>query len=603
MLRSLLPPARRALQHAPTRSARRGVIRWAALGLVATATFTAPAIGPAAATAADTETHPTFAASYLSGVSGPRPERTVSLAGSWGFTPVTDTVCVGGGPFGTSTGPMTCTDSPAESRDTTIQVPGGGWLKQGWTDLSVARYHRTIRVPNIPNDQVTLLNFGAINHRATLWVDDELVGTQTTSYTNSVFDITDYVRPGKTAEIELLVRGRKALVGPDGRYTVPEGASWSDDVAQGIFRSADLEVYPAVYVSDTVVRTSVEDKELSYDVSLTNATTRPQRASLRGSLGSANGAGWRYPELPAREVVVPAGTTTTVTVTAAWRAPEASYWWPNLPYRAGYRAQLHNLDVRLDPREPAMQTSTSHVRFGFREIAQVGDHFELNGRRVNFRGDSIQGANYDNIDYHGISDAYDTLPGFLKPSAGNAGWPKAVDNYLRLNFSSVRIHQIPATPYMLDVADEMGLMIQDETAIRGSNNRENFVAGRDNMVKHLADLVKRDRNHASVLRWSQANEPRVVFFDNPGAGPAFDEALYQTVMALDQTRPISTDGDSLDLRHTTTTRCSATTTGSPSAPTRRASAPDRPGSPKGRASSSGTPTALRKGSRGSAPRR
>ena len=207
MLRSLLPPARRALQHAPTRSARRGVIRWAALGLVATATFTAPAIGPAAATAADTETHPTFAASYLSGVSGPRPERTVSLAGSWGFTPVTDTVCVGGGPFGTSTGPMTCTDSPAERRDTTIQVPGGGWLKQGWTDLSVARYHRTIRVPNIPNDQVTLLNFGAINHRATLWVDDELVGTQTTSYTNSVFDITDYVRPGKTAEIELLVEG------------------------------------------------------------------------------------------------------------------------------------------------------------------------------------------------------------------------------------------------------------------------------------------------------------------------------------------------------------------------------------------------------------
>ena len=115
MLRSLLPPARRALQPAPTRSARRGLIRWAALGLVAVATMTAPAIGPAAATAADTETHPTFAASYLSGVSGPRPERTVSLSGTWGFTPVTDTVCVGGGPFGTSTGPMTCTDSPASA--------------------------------------------------------------------------------------------------------------------------------------------------------------------------------------------------------------------------------------------------------------------------------------------------------------------------------------------------------------------------------------------------------------------------------------------------------------------------------------------------------
>ena len=28
---------------------------------------------------------------------------------------------------------------------------------------------------------------------------------------------------------------------------------------------------------------------------------------------------------------------------------------------------------------------------------------------------------------------------------------------------------------MLDVADERGLMVMDETAIRGSNNRENFV--------------------------------------------------------------------------------------------------------------------------------
>ena len=109
-----------------------------------------------------------------------------------------------------------------------------------------------------------------------------MVGTQVTAYTSSVFDISDYVRPGKTAEIELLVEGRKALVGPDGRYTVPEGASWSDDVAQGIFRSADLEVFPAVYISDTVVRTSVTDRTLSYDVYLTNATSRAQEAQLSG---------------------------------------------------------------------------------------------------------------------------------------------------------------------------------------------------------------------------------------------------------------------------------------------------------------------------------
>ena len=47
---------------------------------------------------------------------------------------------------------------------------------------------------------------------------------------------------------------------------------------------------------------------------------------------------------------MPADTTTKVTVgPLPWRADQASYWWPNVPYRAGYRAQLHELDIRLRP--------------------------------------------------------------------------------------------------------------------------------------------------------------------------------------------------------------------------------------------------------------
>jgi hypothetical protein len=526
-----------------------------ALTAIALAVSLAPSLGGGSAAAAPpTGTGaPTFEADYLDGVSGPRPATVSSLAGTWDFTPVTNTVCTGGGPFGATTGPMSCVDSPASGEPTTIQVPGGGWLKQGHTDLSRAVYSRTIEVPRVADDQVTRLNFGAINHRATVAVDGQTVGTQVTSYTSSVFDISDFVRPGGTHRIEVTVEGRKALVGEDGRYTVPEGASWSEDVAQGIFRSADLEVFPGVFIADTVVRTSVETRQLSYDVYLTNSTAREQQVTLRGQLSSWNKEKWRYPALADQSVVVPASTTQKVTVGPLdWRAGPESYWWPNVPYQAGYEAQLHDLDLKITPRGPSSRPSDYHVRFGFREIEQVGDHFELNGVHVNFRGDSLQGANYDNIDYHGISDAYDTFPGFLQPSESNGGWPTAVDNYLRLNYSSVRIHQVPATPYMLDVADELGLMIQDETAIRGSNNRENFLTGRDNMLKHLADLVQRDRNHASVLRWSQSNEPFVPFFVNPGAGVEFDEALYQTVMQHDTTRPVSTDagpGGTMDLPH------------------------------------------------------
>ena len=93
---------------------------------------------PASADTVPPSQHPTFEASYLNGSSGVSSTTSVSLAGSWGFEPVTDTTCTGGGRFGTTTGPMTCVSQPAAERRTTIQVPGGGWVKQGFTDVSVA---------------------------------------------------------------------------------------------------------------------------------------------------------------------------------------------------------------------------------------------------------------------------------------------------------------------------------------------------------------------------------------------------------------------------------------------------------------------------------
>ena len=189
----------------------------------------------------------------------------------------------------------------------------------------------------------------------------------------------------------------------------------------------------------------------------------------------------------------------TVTVgPVAWNLDSTSYWWPNVPYRSGYRAQLHGLAVHAVTDDG--RTSDAEYRFGFREATQNGDYYYLNGVRVNFRGDNLQGADYDRINNGGKGDAYHTLPGFLPPSSGNGGWPQAVDNYQRLNYNVVRIHQGPASPYMLDVADEMGLMIIGEVAIRGSQSSQEWreSVGRNNMV-----------NHARALVWARSHDPEI----------------------------------------------------------------------------------------------
>jgi len=436
----------------------------------------------------------------------------------------------------------TWTFTPSGAAATTIEVPGGGWLAQGFK-TSAARYERTVTVPDLGRAQATYLELGVVNHQATLTVDGTAVGTNTTSFTPSLFDMTAAVKPGASHKLTIDVKGRDALKAAGGKKLIPDAAGWSANVPQGIYRSAVLRAVPALHVLDAFVRTDVAGDKISVDVWVKNGGTAAASGSVDVALSSWNCDAVTYPKLSATPVSALApGKTVKVTVgPVTWGLGASSYWWPNVPYTKGYRAKLHVARVSVTPDATGGGAEAAHslpFRFGFRQIKQNGAYYELNGIRVNFRGDNIQGANYDSINNgKGTSDAYDLLPGFLPPSGNNPGWPQAVDNYQRLNYNVNRIHQTPASPYMLDVADEMGFMIIDETAIRGSNNDQDFSAGVDNMAAHLDALIRRDRNHPAIIRWSQCNEPEG---DNTNS-TAFQQKLYDAAMAADDSRPISAD--------------------------------------------------------------
>jgi hypothetical protein len=495
-------------QHSPPPRRR----RFAPLFVAVAALFAGALAAPSSASAAPVSAAATTVTDINGFTAGNGAIRSVDLAGTWGFT-------------------------PKGRAATSITVPGGGWYKQGFTDVNEVTYSRSVTVPDTGQPQSVWIEFGAVNHEATLSVDGQVVGTRTTSFTQSDFDISAFAAPGTTHTITVNVKGRYGLKNASGNQTlVPDAANWSEAIPQGIYRSAFLRVYPAVHVSDAFVRTSVADKTLTYDVSVTNTSGNSRSVTLTGSLASDGGGSFTYPSLPSRTVTVAAHSTAKVTVgPVAWNLGSSSYWWPNVPYRAGYRAQLHKLSVHASTDDG--RTSDATYRFGFRDTVQNGEYYYVNGVRMNFRGDSLQGADYDRIDNGGKGDAYDTLPGFLPPSAGNGGWPQAVDNYQRLNYNVVRIHQEPGSPYMLDVADEMGLMIIDETAIRGTCSCQDFVAGHDNMVSHAKALTLRDRNHPSIVRWSQSNENDISSFDSE----SFEKDLYAAMNGNDGTRPVSAD--------------------------------------------------------------
>jgi len=442
---------------------------------------------------------------------------TTSIAGTWDFT-------------------------PAGGSKRSIQVPGGGWAKQGINAAS-GTYATQITVPASGAAQTTLIEFGAVNFQATLSVDGKEVGTNTTSFTPSVFDVTKFVTPGKQHAIAVLIKGGQAMKNSSGKWLIPMAADWSANVAQGIFRSAMLRVLPDVYISDAFVRTSVTDDTITYDVLITNTGSTSQDVTLSGALSSWNCDAFTYPTIADKTVTAAPNTTTTVTVgPIKWGLGTKSTWWPNVPYQADYTARLHNLSLQMSRGGKVAHSKV--VRFGFRQSERKradANHvyYYLNGIRVNLRGDNIQGADYDSIDNGGKGDAYDTLPGFLPPTPQNPGWPQTVRNYQKLNYNFIRVHQELASPYMLDTADELGLMLMGESAIRCSNQNVDFIASHDTMVNHVKAMVLRDRNHPSIIRWSQANEPNGCYQN--GDSNQFEADLFNAMTKLDGTRPISVD--------------------------------------------------------------
>lgn len=430
----------------------------------------------------------------------------LSLAGKWYFT-------------------------PEDGKKKQIEVPGGGWLKQGF-DCEAGTYETRIKIPDSGRTQTVILELEAVNHIAEYYIGEneeslEKIYEEVTAFTPQKIDLTKYVQPGKSYLLKIFIRAYK-----DGRPVAPHWAEWSGCVARGILGGAYIRVYPEIYISDTFIKTYVSSNTFQYDIWVTNSSREDKNVTLGGDLISWNGDRFYYPQLPEMSVKLQAGETKKVSADSiVWTVGEQGYWWPNLPYREGYGAKLHLL--RLYIKEKGNIVHTTGTRFGFRELKQVGKYFELNGTRINFRGDNLQVANYDRIDNKGKGDAINTLPGFLPPSDSNPGWPKAVDNFLKLNYNVQREHMGPWTPYMIEVCDEMGLMLIGESACRWNGfDMENGKGFHE--VKCLQDIIKRDKNHPSIIRWSTKNETQCDEEE-------YHIELYEAIKAIDTTRPIFED--------------------------------------------------------------
>lgn len=404
-----------------------------------------------------------------------------------------------------------------------------------WNDAQMGWLQRTFIVPSTWKGKRLLLRFDAIAGNSDIYINGHKVGSNFDLFLPATFDITDDVHPG--GPNDLLVGVRKAslfnLKGVSGARPYPGGSMWGQSIV-GIWQDVFLDALPAVHVEDDYITPEVSKGVLGDQVTVRNDGQAAETVRVGGEVCPwVNLAGpstldapepnWRLGKpvlsLPSQAVTVPAGQSATVDLQA--KAVELKTWSPDAPNLYGMVVSVSRGSIVLD---------RHYTRFGWREFTFRGNRQYLNGKPLELRGDS----------WHFLG-----IPQMTRRYAW--AWFKALK---QAHGNAVRLHAQPYPAFYLDVADEMGVCVLDETAIWGSDaghaydNPDFWTRAGD----HVRRLILRDRNHASVFGWSLSNEC-AWYVDHKQ--PDLLDRLKQgwrdwlsTARALDPTRPwVSTDGD------------------------------------------------------------
>ncbi|HET7812598.1 MAG TPA: glycoside hydrolase family 2 TIM barrel-domain containing protein [Steroidobacteraceae bacterium] len=367
----------------------------------------------------------------------------------------------------------------------TLMVPGD-WNSQDdklfWYEGTVWYRTRFDFAPS-PGMQRQFLHFGAANYQADVYLNGAKLGRHVGGFTPFEFEVTGRLKPAGNSVVVKVDNTRHLDAVP----TV--NTDWWN--YGGLTRDVTLVETPQVFVRD-------------YQVGLAPARAgAPPRLALSVQLDGASAPAQVTVEIA--EAGVRATLTTDASGAARLEVParKLKLWTP---------AQPKLYEVRIAGGEDRL---VDHV--GFRRIEVRGNQVLLNGQPVFLRGISLHEEN--------------PMRGGRAYSAEDArlllGWARE----LGCNF--VRLAHYPHNEHMARVADELGLMLWEEIPVYWTIAWENpdTLA---NAQEQLTSLITRDRNRASVIVWSVANE-------TPVSEPRtrFLKSLVDTARALDATRLVS----------------------------------------------------------------
>ena len=347
----------------------------------------------------------------------------------------------------------------------------------------VGQYRRVFEIPADWKGKQVCLYIGSATSNVRVWVNGKSIGYSEDSKLEARFDITKAVKPGKNLIALEIFRWC------DGTY-LEDQDFWS---FSGLAR--DTYVY-------TREKARLEDVGVVADMDghlRVNALVSKGISAVRYELHDDGGN------------IVAKGMSSAINGAAVYETtvPDVNLWSAELP-------NLYSLKVEALANGKVSESTTINV--GFRTVRIAGNQLLVNGQPVLIKG----------VNRHEISP----YKGYLVTEEDMV---RDIAVMKSLNINAVRTCHYPDDPLWLSLCDIHGLYVVDEGNIETHGmgyGKETLAADRRFAKAHLerdSRLVRRDRNHPSVIIWSLGNEA--------GSGANFVDC-YNWIKNEDPTRPV-----------------------------------------------------------------
>lgn len=346
------------------------------------------------------------------------------------------------------------------------------WYGWGW-------YRKRFSLKPIAAGKLVAIEFDGVQKHSFIFLNGKLVGEHKGGFTSFSIDLTPYLKPGENV-LAVAVSNRR-----DDPARIPPMTAGNWNVYGGIYRSARLVLRETLHIpyqgaadheGGTYITTPL--------VTSARATAQIKTHVKNAGRTSANATLTTKIIDPSGAIIATLRDTHTLAAGANYAFEQSAtvaqpkLWSPESP-------SLYRVETALESNGKITDTQQSPLGFRWFKWNSEQRTLELNGKLIR-----IHGTNRHQ-EYPWLGDA---LPRWLHDR-------DYADIRQALNHNFQRTAHYPPDPYVLDLADRLGIITVEEVP-----NIKDLDFDEQVQEQNVKEMIRRDRNHPSIFFWSMGNE-------------------------------------------------------------------------------------------------